>query len=68
MKKNESGDRDGFDRAASLEQYLQMDETQKDAEIQKAVARLQKRIHEILYSIETELYRRHPSTKKKKND
>lgn len=68
MEKNESGDRDGFDRAASLEQYLQMDETQKDAEIQKAVARLQKRINEILYSLETELYRRQTPAKEKKND
>lgn len=31
-----------------------MNEKEKDAEIQKAIARLQKRIHEILYMLETE--------------
>lgn len=39
-------------RGTSLEKYLQMDEKEKDAEIQKAVARLQKRIQEILYILE----------------
>ncbi len=42
------------DRGTSLERYLQMDEKEKDVEIQKAVVRLQKRIQEILYFFETE--------------
>lgn len=48
----DSKDRD--DRRTSLERYLLMNEKEKDAEIQKAIARLQKRIHEILYMLETE--------------
>lgn len=43
------------DRRTSLEQYLRMDEKEKDAEIQKAVARLQKRIQEILYVLEADM-------------
>ena len=39
-------------RGTSLENYLLMDEKEKDVEIQKAVARLQKRIQEILYLLE----------------
>ncbi len=42
------------DHSTSLEQYLLMNEQEKDAEIVKAVARLQKRIQEILYVLETE--------------
>ncbi len=38
----------------SLEKYLLMNEQEKDIEIQKAVVRLQKRIHEILYLLETD--------------
>lgn len=38
----------------SLEKYLLMNEHEKDIEIQKAVTRLQKRIQEILYMLETE--------------
>ncbi len=38
----------------SLEKYLLMNEQEKDVEIQKAVMRLQKRIHEILYLLETD--------------
>ncbi len=38
----------------SLEKYLLMNEQEKDAEIVKAVARLQKRIQQILYILETE--------------
>ena len=45
-------DRDA--RGTSLERYLLMDEKEKDVEIQKAVVRLQKRIQEILYMLETE--------------
>ena len=41
------------DHRTSLEQYLRMNEKEKDAEIQKAVARLQKRIQEILYLLGT---------------
>lgn len=39
-------------RATSPEKYLLMDEKEKDAEIQKAVVRLQRRIQEILYLLE----------------
>lgn len=39
-------------RGTSLEKYLLMDDKEKDIEIQKAVARLQKRIQEILYLLE----------------
>ena len=34
------------------EKYILMNEREKDIEIEKAVARLQKRIQEILYAIE----------------
>lgn len=37
------------DYGTSFERYLQMNEKEKDAEIEKAVARLQKRIQEIVY-------------------
>lgn len=59
---------DDKDAKTNLDQYLRMDEQEKDAEIQKAVARLQKRIQEILYMIETE--RQHiagPDRKEKKD-
>jgi len=42
-------------RGTSLEKYLLMDEKEKDVEIQKAVARLQKRIQEILYLLEKDM-------------
>jgi len=42
------------ERGTSLEKYLLMDEKEKDLEIQKAVTRLQKRIQEILYLLETD--------------
>ena len=42
-------------RGTSLEKYLLMDEKEKDVEIQKAVARLQKRIQEILYLLEKDV-------------
>ena len=42
------------DKTISLEKYLLMSEQEKDAEIQKAVARLQKRIQEILYFLKAE--------------
>ncbi len=42
------------DKKASLEKYLLMNEKEKDIEIQKAVARLQKRIQEILYFLDTD--------------
>ena len=41
-------------KRTSLEKYLLMSEQEKDAEIQRAVTRLQKRIQEILYLLETE--------------
>jgi len=42
------------DKKISLEKYLLMSEQEKDAETQKAVARLQKRIQEILYLLKVE--------------
>ena len=42
------------DKRISLEKYLLMSEQEKDAEVQKAVARLQTRIQEILYLLEVE--------------
>ena len=42
-------------RETSLEKYLLMGEKEKDVEIQKAVARLQKRIQEILYLLEKDM-------------
>jgi hypothetical protein len=42
------------DKRISLEKYLLMSEQEKDAEVQKAVARLQKRIQEILYLLDVE--------------
>ena len=42
------------DKGTNLEKYLRMNEHEKDTEIQKAVVRLQKRIQEILYVLETD--------------
>lgn len=42
-------------RGTSLEKYLLMGEKEKDVEIQKAVARLQKRIQEILYLLDEDV-------------
>jgi hypothetical protein len=42
------------DSRMSLEKYLLMSEKEKDAEVQKAVIRLQTRIQEILYLLEVE--------------
>jgi hypothetical protein len=42
------------DKRISLDKYLLMSEQEKDAETQKAVARLQKRIQEILYLLKVE--------------
>ncbi len=42
------------EKRISLEKYLLMSEQEKDAETQKAVARLQKRIQEILYLLKVE--------------
>jgi hypothetical protein len=53
MKTNENTDNVQRDiRATSLEKYLLMNEKEKDAEIQKAITRLQQRIQEILYVLE----------------
>jgi hypothetical protein len=48
-------DKDRDDLKASLERYLLMNEKEKDEEIQKAVVRLQKRVQEIIYLLETDL-------------
>lgn len=45
----EPRDKNRDDLQKSLEQYLCMNEKEKDAEIQKAIGRLQQRIQEILY-------------------
>jgi hypothetical protein len=42
------------DKRISLDKYLLMSEQEKDAETQKAVARLQKRIQERLYLLKVE--------------
>jgi hypothetical protein len=42
------------DERTSLEKYLLMSEQEKDAEIQRAVTRLQRRLQEILYLLETD--------------
>ena len=42
----------GQSDAITPEKYVLMNEREKDIEIEKAVARLQKRIQEILYAIE----------------
>jgi len=54
-------------RGTSLEKYLQMNETEKDVEIQKAVARLQKRIQEILYVLEKDMSHAGGGRAEKKN-
>jgi hypothetical protein len=52
-------------RRTSLEKYLLMDEKEKDVEIQRAVDRLQRRIQEILYLLETDKPHAGSGTKKK---
>jgi hypothetical protein len=54
-------------RGTSLEKYLLMGEKEKDVEIQKAVARLQKRIQEILYLLEKDVPRTGGVKAEKKN-
>jgi len=51
---DDRSDKHRSENGASLERYLLMDEKEKDLEIQKAVARLQKRIQEILYLLDTD--------------
>jgi hypothetical protein len=58
----------GEERGASLEKYLLMGEKEKDIEIQKAVARLQKRIQEILYLLEMDKPRVAGAETLKKNE
>ncbi len=48
----------------SVEDYLRMDEDEKDVAIQKAVIRLQTRIHEILYLMESEIKSKENAHKK----
>jgi hypothetical protein len=59
--------RQGEIRGTSLEKYLQMDEKEKDVEIQKAVVRLQKRIQEILYILEKDMPQADSMKAEKKN-
>lgn len=54
MEKERRKDKRHNDRP-SIEDYLRMDEDEKDVAIQKAVIRLQTRIHEILYLMESEI-------------
>ncbi len=51
----ESRKKKRHDDSPSVEDYLRMDEEEKDVAIQKAVIRLQTRIHEILYLMESEI-------------
>ncbi|HLE39914.1 MAG TPA: hypothetical protein VI956_00260 [Nitrospirota bacterium] len=50
-RRKEKGHSDG----PSVEEYLRLDENEKDIAIEKAVIRLQTRIHEILYLMEAEI-------------
>jgi hypothetical protein len=50
----------------SVEDYLRMDEDEKDIAIQKAVIRLQTRIHEILYLMESEIKNKKIAHKKER--
>jgi cephalosporin hydroxylase len=52
-------------RVTKLEQYLLMDEKEKDAEIQRAIARLQTRIQTILYALESDMHHADGAAKKK---
>jgi hypothetical protein len=52
------------DDSPSIEDYLRMDEEEKDVAIQKAVIRLQTRIHEILYLMESEVKKKKGMHKK----
>ncbi len=63
MKADRANNRD--DHKTSLERYLLMNEKEKDAEIERAVVRLQKRIQEILYLLGSE---RHGDTTEKNHD
>jgi len=45
----------GHSDGPSVEEYLRLDENEKDIAIEKAVIRLQTRIHEILYLMEAEI-------------
>jgi hypothetical protein len=52
----------------SVEDYLRMDEDEKDVAIQKAVIRLQTRIHEILYLMESEIKAKKGTHKKESKE
>jgi len=54
MASNRAETKSGQGDSTTPEAYLLMNEREKDAEIEKAVARLQKRIQEILYTLEIE--------------
>jgi hypothetical protein len=51
----DSREKKRHDDSPGVEDYLCMDEEEKDVAIQKAVIRLQTRIHEILYLMESEI-------------
>jgi hypothetical protein len=53
--KKELGMKKKHNDSPSVEEYLRMDETEKEISIQKAVIRLQTRIQEILYLMESEI-------------
>ncbi len=67
MNKMDNSENKRWDEiGTSLEKYLLMNEQEKDIEIQKAVVRLQRRIHEILYLLETDQpHLEHVDVKKK---
>ncbi len=52
MELDRTGKKAAQSDTISPEKYVLMNEREKDIEIEKAVARLQKRIQEILYTIE----------------
>lgn len=55
------------DGQTSLGKYLQMNEQEKDIEIQKAIVRLQRRIKEIMYILESDGSRAAGPASEKKN-
>lgn len=53
-----------FNDRPSVEDYLRLDENEKDIAIEKAVIRLQTRIQEILYLMESEIKEKRIAHKK----
>jgi hypothetical protein len=54
MSGTDGKEHEGGEALPTLEEYLSMNESERDREIEKGLVRLQKRIQEILYFLETE--------------